>query len=72
MARKAAERRGAEPEPPDPHDGHHSHHRGNASWCSCGDFLGIFTVVITAEMLEPGYEPPAMPCSICGEWVYDD
>jgi hypothetical protein len=67
MAAKAAERRAAEPEPPDPHEGHHTHCHGNAVWCSCGEFAGVFTVVITAEMMEPDYVPPMRTCKICGE-----
>jgi hypothetical protein len=36
-------------------------------WCSCGEVRGVFSVVITEEMMEPDYEPPMRPCPICGE-----
>jgi hypothetical protein len=67
MAAKAAERRAAEPSPVDPHEGHHIHHRGNAAWCSCGKFAGIFSIAIMPEMMEPDYVPPMRSCPICGE-----
>lgn len=62
MAVKAAARRAAEPEPVDPHADHHTHYRGNSIWCSCGAFMGVFSIIIEED-------PPAPePCEVCG-WV---
>jgi hypothetical protein len=65
MAAKAAARRAAEPPPPDPHAGHHVHYRGNTTWCSCGKFLGVFSVVVDLD----APVPPDRPCPECGEMV---
>jgi hypothetical protein len=66
MAARAAARRAAEPGPADPHAGHHVHHWGNSSWCSCGTFMGIFSIALPPEADEPGFVLPAEPCGICG------
>lgn len=61
MASAAAERRAAAPKPPDPHSGHHSHYRGNSIWCSCGEFMGVFSIALTDEG-----PPPQRVCPTCG------
>lgn len=35
---------------PDPHEGHETHNEGNTVRCSCGEFMGIFSIAIDAPV----------------------
>lgn len=41
---------GQKPPTPDPHEGHETRTEGNAVWCSCGAFMGIFSIAIDAPV----------------------
>jgi hypothetical protein len=65
MATRAAERArfvAAEERATDPHAAHHSHLEGATTYCSCGKFTGITSVVITAD-----YDPDKLSCAVCGQ-----
>jgi len=45
------------------HHGHTVHHHGNAAICSCGEFMGIFSVALSTETARSD-EPQF--CEVCG------
>jgi hypothetical protein len=64
MARRAAERRAAQPDLHDVgHEDHHLHYEGNTVVCSCGEFRGVISVALTGD--EP--DPDTYACAVCGK-----
>jgi hypothetical protein len=75
MARRAAERKAAEPAPeyymPEGHEGHHEHWDHGGIRCSCGVFFGMPCVIPTDEEKARTEEQwnayyAGIRCSLCG------